>query len=508
MSSFFSNDTAVAGQDKPASGVRIFYAAGILMSGFLMVYAAQGDLWLDEIWSILFVETAKTPWEILSVYKNDSNHILNTIFLYLIGKQQNLLFYRMFAILSGIGSLVLLIKIASRWGHLESMFVLLLAGTSYPLILYFSEARGYAPAILFSLLSLYLLHESHIRPGPVKLVLFWIVSILGFLAHLTFIIVFLSLVVYIIHYEFSVDRTFIIKSWQVVKYLSVPAVFIISFYFSYIRDIAIGGGPHVDKYAELVRGITCLLGLPESLWFAGLLIIALLLSFVAYMAYADKKPIWSFYLSVLIIVPAVVITVTNPAYFHFRYIIVCFPYYYLIVSFILAKTWRANKKITYVAVLIIGLYIAGQSLRLWPLFQYGRGSYQAIISEMANASAANVIIVGSDNDFRNRAVLFFYARFLRGGKTIQYVDQASWSIQPPEWLILHSLDEFTEPEPLIKILTDRTYRLIKTEKFSGNSGFSWFLYHESNQSNMVSLNDTSMSDAHTGERKRSDGHVY
>ncbi len=481
MPSFFSNNKTVAGEDLPASTAKIIFALGILLSSSLIVLAARGDLWLDEIWSLSFAEAAKTPWEILSLFKHDNNHILNTLFMYLLGKQQNLILYRAFAILSGIASLILLVKLASRWGRLESIFVLLLAGTSYPLILYFSEARGYAPAIFFGLLSFYILQESQMRQSPVKLVLFWVASILGILAHLTFIIVFLSLAVYIIHHEFTVDKTFFVAS-QILKYLSVPLVFIIFFYFSYIRGMAIGGGPPVDRFTELAKGADCLLGLPDALWIIGLLLIILIISFAAFMAYSEKKPVWSFSLAVLLIMPAAIITVTNPAYLHFRYVIVCFPFYYLIISFILAKIWRFDKKaLSYLVVLVIGLYIGGQSIRLWPLFHYGRGNYQAIIKEMVDTTTANVITVGSDNDFRNKMVLSFYSRFLQDGKIIQYIDQGSWGIHPPEWLIVHSLDESAEPEPLVETSTNRIYRLIKIEKFSGNSGFSWFLYRDSNR---------------------------
>ncbi len=469
----------MAGQDHPAPRLKIFYAVGILLSAALIVFAARGDLWLDEIWSISFAEAARTPWEILSVYKHDNNHILNTLFLYLIGGQQHLLLYRVFSILSGIGSLALLIKIASRWGKLESIFVLLLAGTSYPLILYFSEARGYAPAIFFGLLSFFVLQESQFDHSRVKLVLFWMISILGTLAHLTYIIVFLALIVYSTHHEFTVQKPFFVKAWQIMKYLAVPIAFITAFYFYYVKDMAIGGGPPIDRYPELAKGITSLLGLPHFLWYAGLSSFMILLSFVVFMIYTEKKPVWSFYLAVMIVVPAAIIIITNPAYFHFRYVIVCFPFYYLIMSFILAKVWRADKKVfPYLAVLIIGLYVGGQSIRLFSFFQYGRGNYQAIIREMTNATEANVITVGSDNDFRNKMVLSFYSRFLPNGKTIQYIDQEFLDSQPPEWLIVHSLDESAGPEQWIQTSTNRTYRLIRAENFSGDSGFSWFLYRD------------------------------
>jgi hypothetical protein len=377
---------------------------------------------------------------------------------------------------------VLLIKIAARWGRLESVFVLLLAGSSYPLILYFSEARGYAQAIFFGLLAFYSLQESQLSFSPGKPVLFWTASLLGVLAHLTFIIVFLSLAVYIIRHELSVQGTFFMKSRQALKYLSVPVVFLITFYFTYIRGMAIGGGPRIDLYSELGKGVTCLLGLPDALLYAGLLIMVLLITFVVFMRYTEKKPLWSFYLFVLIIAPAAIITITNPSYFHFRYVIVCFPFYYLILSFILARAWRAGKKaLLYLVALLLCLYVGGQALRLGPLFQYGRGSYQAVIRQMENSTAAGVITVGSDNDFRNKMVLPFYARFLQGGKTVQYIDQESWGSQPPEWLILHSLDESAAPEPWIETPSGRPYWLVKTEYFSGNSGFSWFLYHDRNK---------------------------
>jgi hypothetical protein len=482
MSAFFSHNKNAAGQGNSTTSIRIFYAAGMLLGGLLILFAARGDLWLDEIWSVFIAEAARTPWEIISVYKHDNNHVLNTLYLYLLGKQEHLLFYRLFSIVSGIASLVLLVKIAQRWGRFESIFVLLLAGTSYPLILYFSEARGYAPAIFFGLLSFYIIQESQNHYSPVKLVSFWIISILGTLAHLTFVIVFLALVIYIIHYEFSTGKTFFMKSWQILKYLFVPFVFIASFYFYFVKGMAIGGGPPIDRYSQLVRGINCLLGLPDALWYVGLLILVLLLSVVVYMLYADKSPIWSFSLAVLIIVPAAIIIITNPEYFHYRYLIVCFPFYYLVMAFVLARAYRADKKMLhYFAMIVIILYVMGQSYRLVPFFQYGRGSYQPIVIEMENASSSDIITVGSDNDFRNKMVLSFYSRFLQNQKKIQYIDQQFWNSDPPEWMIVHSLDESAKPESWIQTATDKIYRLVKTEKFSGDSGFNWFLYHDSNK---------------------------
>jgi len=462
--------------------MKIFLSIGLLLSCLVILFAARGDLWLDEIWSIFIAEAAKTPWEIISVYKHDNNHILNTLFLFFLGKQQNLLYYRLFAVISGIASLVLIIKITLRWGRLESIFALLLTGISYPLILYFSEARGYAQAIYFALLSFFIIQENRIEYRPVKLFLFWVTAILGTLAHLTYIIVFLSLIPYLIYCELNADKTLIGKLKQILKYLAVPMIFILLFYFFYVRSMSIGGGPPIDMQHELTKGIACLLGLPGTAWYATIPILAFLVSAVAYLQYADKNPLWVFSLSVMIIVPASLIIITKPTYFHFRYVVVCFPFYYLMMSYLLAKAFRVyNKALRFLLVLAMSLYCVGQCSRLVPFFQYGRGSYQAIVTEMANSSSLNEITVGSDNDFRNKMVLSFYARFLPNQKKIRYIDQQFWNGHPPAWLIVHDLDESAVPEPWIQASSDQMYRLIKAEKFSGNSGFSWFLYRNSSK---------------------------
>src|SRR3990172_12519660 len=181
--------------------MNMLLGAGILVCAIMLCAAASGDLWLDEIWSIFFAEAAKSPWDIVSLYKHDNNHVLNTLYLYAIGKQDHLVFYRLLSIVAGIGSLFLLTRMARKWGHLESLFILLLAGFSYPLILYFSEARGYSPAIFFALLSLFLLDKCLTNYSPIKLFCFWLFVCLGSISHLSFIIVFLSLSVLVLHKE-------------------------------------------------------------------------------------------------------------------------------------------------------------------------------------------------------------------------------------------------------------------------------------------------------------------
>ena len=460
----------------------VLAAVGIMLGSILILFAARGDLWLDEIWSLFFAEAAKTPLELLTVYRHDNNHVLNTLFLYFLGNQQHLMLYRTLAIMSGIASLLMIRNIALRWGRIESLIAVLLSATSYPLILYFSEARGYAPAIFFGLLSYFLLQECQRRFHPFRLVLFWCASILGVLSHLTFIIVFFSLAISSLHYELSSEEPFVRRTLQAGKYFFVPGFVIALFYLYYARNVTIGGGPAVDKYSVLVQGAASLLGLPDAVRYLGISIVLLSVLWSVVLLFKEGDREWSFYGSVLLLAPAFAVIVVGAKYFNYRYVIVCFPFYYLVISRLLAKAYRAEAKIyRYLAFLVLSLYVIGQARRLAPFFEYGRGSYQPVILEMAAASSGTTVTVGSDNDFRNKMLIEFYSSFLDDGKKIQYLDQQSWSSTPPEWLIFHSFDESAVPKPWLSIADGRIYRLTRIEKFSGNSGFSWFLYHDSSR---------------------------
>ena len=83
--------------------------------------------------------------------RHDNNHVLNSLYLHLVGDGAPLYLYRLFAVVCGIASLWVIAHIARRWGHAEALYSVILVATSFPLLVYFSEARGYAPAMLFGL---------------------------------------------------------------------------------------------------------------------------------------------------------------------------------------------------------------------------------------------------------------------------------------------------------------------------------------------------------------------
>lgn len=163
-----------------------------LIAALLRLKASFTDFWLDEIWSLNIYSMINSPIELFTKLKHDNNHILITFFMYILDDQQNWFVYRIPALVAGIASLVVLIWITHCRGRIETTTVVLLAGFSYILIVYSSEARGYAPAVFFSLVSFKLV-EQYLRKKSWLIAMFYCLTVLfGFLSHLTFVYLYIA----------------------------------------------------------------------------------------------------------------------------------------------------------------------------------------------------------------------------------------------------------------------------------------------------------------------------
>jgi len=445
----------------------------------MIILAARGDLWLDEIWSISFSETASSPWDIFTNYKHDNNHLLNTWYLFLIGKQNTLLYYRLLSIISGIGSVFLLGFLARSWGRIEGLLAVTFAGTSYPLILYFSEARGYAPAIFFSLLSFAMLNESRRSFTLYKVAIFWAAIILGTLSHATFLFVFMALMAYSLIHELHDDSSLVNRLLRFGTYYFVPGLFFVFYYLFFINGIQIGGATTYTKWHVIGLAATLCLGLPDSsiMGITALIIGAAVVVTGSFLLYKEKNEKWVLFPVAIFIAPALIILVSNPEFPQFRYFILCFPFFYLLLSYILGKIYNSSNKIgKWIVPSFMILFIIGQSQHLSPLFKTGRGDYRVALQKIYEESDTPIIRIGSDHDFRNNMLVVFYSRLLPQQKQFRYINRKYWFQEKPEWIIMHSQDIAYKPQQNFAVNNIGNYILTDTYDFSGHSGWRWFVY--------------------------------
>ena len=125
----------------------------------------------------------------------------------------------------------------------EAVLAALLFAVQGWFVLCSAEARGYALAVALALAA-YLALRRYLETGSwTQLPLFWASVILGFLAHLTFLHVYLALGVWSV-YHFARRRAS--PGGEVVQLLrchAVPAAFFALLYLTDVRGMELGGGP-------------------------------------------------------------------------------------------------------------------------------------------------------------------------------------------------------------------------------------------------------------------------
>jgi hypothetical protein len=164
-------------------------AFGLLILGATLIgYGALGDLWLDEIWTFVLLKPVKSFGGIIWDIRHDNNHILNSMYLYAVGPDAPPIVIRGLSIVFGIASIAAAGLALSRNTTVAALTAMLLFATSYPIIHYASEARGYAGLILFSLLALVLLQREFDQPHRINRYALAIALGLGVLSHLTMLL--------------------------------------------------------------------------------------------------------------------------------------------------------------------------------------------------------------------------------------------------------------------------------------------------------------------------------
>jgi hypothetical protein len=145
----------VIGPRTPASptavrATRIGVALCMVVGAVLRYRALWTDFSQDEIWSLTLVQGLASPLDVLTRIHHDNNHVLNSLFLYLLGDRADWTTYRLFAFGCGIAAIAFAAWIAAEDGGLAAVTASLLFAVSFLFVTYSSEARGYAPAVAFA----------------------------------------------------------------------------------------------------------------------------------------------------------------------------------------------------------------------------------------------------------------------------------------------------------------------------------------------------------------------
>jgi hypothetical protein len=409
------------------------------------VLAARGDLWLDEIWSLHLARQAGTAAGVFTLH-HDNNHYLNTLWMLWLGDGQPALWYRLPAVVAGAALLAAIARF-------EGPVALVLFAASDILVQYSSEARGYGPAVLFAVLAYQAFAAWTRSRSRFAAIAFALASILGLLSHASFVFALAGFAAWGI--------TDARRTPMVLVPLVAPLAALAIVWGLDLRVMNLGGGPeaHVGQVLrELVRAtIAAPRGWPE------LLGIVAIVAAGAELARAKER---AFFVTTLLIAPALIVALRPPQYLAPRYFLVCVPFFLLLLA-------RAIRRLPPAAcAAVLALYCVLNALAIAGLVRDGRGSYRSAIAFMEENTPDGVVTVASDHDFRNRVCLEYHASQMQLPKPVVYVPGNG----PARWYVRHDFSEAPDPPQSIVGPGGQRYFMLRTVPFSGLSGFNWHLY--------------------------------
>lgn len=164
------------------AAVGLIAVAGLI----LRMAAAEGALWTDEAWSVIYAAKARDAAGVFLRINHDNNHHLYSLWLQAIGPSASPVLARVPAIAAGTLSILLAALLAGRRSRIAGILAALFFAITPALVAFGSEARGYAMMLVAALLMLLLVGDA-LDGRPVRQVRWWLAALafFGMFSHLT-----------------------------------------------------------------------------------------------------------------------------------------------------------------------------------------------------------------------------------------------------------------------------------------------------------------------------------
>jgi 4-amino-4-deoxy-L-arabinose transferase-like glycosyltransferase len=296
--------------------------------------------------------------------------------MYAVGQEAQFWTYRLPSFLAGVAAVLLVGWLAEVDGS-KPWLAMLLTATSFPLVFYSSEARGYALAALAGLAALLCLVRWTESGGRRWHAGYSLAASFGILSHLSLVLVLVAAVVYSLvlagRGRLSLGRALAV---QVVPFLLLGALVVVD-----LRYLGIGGGTREPPGALLAQTASLALGGPiegrGALLFAALSASVLVAEIARRVrrywpnrrSTEPRSYLWVFF-SATALLPVWVALALDPPFLFPRYFLVSVVFVPLLVagfSSSLGRPWPA-------VVLVVWLGANGHSLLQFA--REGRGCYE------------------------------------------------------------------------------------------------------------------------------------
>ncbi len=394
----------------------------VLLGALLRAPGLFTGLWLDEIHALSSATDVRSAIEVFTGIHHDSNHWLVSLWMHLVGPAAPFWVYRLPSFLAGIAAVLFAGWLAALEGSKPGLAMLLTA-TSFPLIFYSSEARGYSLAALASLCLLLCLVRWFETRRRSFLAGSALSACLGLLSHLSFVMVLIAVAVY----SLVLAGRGAISLRNALSPPAVPVLLLAGLVAINAGQFVIGGGTSAPPGTVLVETASLALGGPVEGPFVGIVagLACALLAFEmvrrvgAYWSHRNstevRSHLWVFFVAAMLL-PIWLVLTLDPPFLYPRYFLVLLVFVPLLAASFahsLARPWSA---------LLVFAWLSVNGCAIWGFTGDGRGGYEEALRFLMASSDRVEVEIGSDHDFRNRTILAFYrGRMGSEGARLRYV---------------------------------------------------------------------------------------
>ena len=449
-------------------------AAIILLATSVFVICSRGELWFDEVLSLQWAKNASTPWQLLTDYRHDNNHLLNSLWLWLVGTKAPEMALRALAVISGTATLVLIYLLGSIFSPQTKLVPLILAAGSYAIVLYSSEARGYAPALAASLGCLWIWLRVEGRPSLPSLAAFWAMAAAGLLAHPTTVYLLAALGCWQLGRKNLAVPATLRDVRNALWWFSPPAGLALVLYIFFFRGMDVAGGPTLSPMAIASDFFHYGLGIfdgPDRPWvgvFAGATLVLAGLVWGSHPLAGQRI----FFLMLLLVFPVLGYWLAGREYVYFRYFLICLPPLFLLLGCLAERLWVSGQVGKALVSIAIALSVGAQIRPILELAQQGRGACRAVLQTIKQGSGGSTDVF-SDHDMMVGMVFEHYRAREPGGEAIVYRTQWSMPKSHCQWLLAQP---GLLPITPTREIDGHFYQHVQTFFRGRVSGADWILY--------------------------------
>ncbi len=413
---------------------RLCAAAILLLAAALRICGAMGDLGQDEITSVTLVGRIDRIDKVFWAINVDNNHPMNSAWLYIVGSKAPFLVMRAFSIALGVGC----VAAAGAWGLRRSRFTglvaMMLFATSYLMVGYGSEARGYSGLILCTILAAMALQDT--LDGKDRRLVFGLYAVCGYLFHfdMCLVLVAFGICCFWVSWRRSTslaaafNTSLRIFAWPVALLtLAILPVVFGGFSVGSVSPFDLG---RFMKAYDL--SLECALNLPGlTLPFSDIVLCAVLAT--AWFIPRQRETWPALYVSSIVALPLLIWAAHVPNTNYPRHEIPCDVAFVLLGADIAGWAWQRGRTSRVVTIAFLVAIMAGNGILLAKFFRIGRGDYSAAVARMTAEGPATYAMASPQLSFM---VQYFADRL--GATPPVDVPETSWCEKgAPQWLILN-----------------------------------------------------------------------